>query len=173
MRLIVEKGVAETTVRDLAKGAGVAEGALYRHYPSKIDLVHALFREHYIALGVRLRQLQAPEKSVRAKLGAIVRETCRLFDQEPIVYRFLLLSQHEVMHRFGGDPDSPVRVLRDVIAFGQKAREVKLKNADLCVALLLGLLIQPAVSIVNGEFDGPLARYQAVIAGACERALLA
>ena len=37
--LFVEKGVAETSIRDIAHSAGVAEGALYRHHAGKDDLV--------------------------------------------------------------------------------------------------------------------------------------
>ena len=32
VRLFVEKGVAETTVRDIARAVGLSEGALYRHF---------------------------------------------------------------------------------------------------------------------------------------------
>ena len=39
IRLFVEKSVAETTVRDIARAVGLSEGALYRHFIGKEELV--------------------------------------------------------------------------------------------------------------------------------------
>ena len=39
IRLFVEKGVAETTIRDIARAVGLSEGALYRHFEGKDELV--------------------------------------------------------------------------------------------------------------------------------------
>ena len=172
LRLMVEKGVAETTIRDLAREAGVSEGSLYRHYDSKEDLVRDLFREHYAEFARRLHQLQAAQKTIRAKLRAIVTDTCRRFDEDPITYRFLLLAQHEAMRRFQPVLESPVPVLRGIILQGIKTGEVKVKNPDLAAAMILGLLIQPAVSIVNGTLAAPLSLHGEDIAGACARVLL-
>jgi len=172
LRLLVEKGVGETTIRDLAREAGVSEGSLYRHYDSKEDLVRDLFREHYAQFAHRLQTVQASHKTLRAKLKAIVADTCRRFDDEPITYRFLLLAQHEAMRRFQPSLDSPVPVLRTMIGQAIKAGEVRLKNPDLGAALVLGLLIQPAVSIVNGTLAGPMSLHADEIADAAARVLL-
>ena len=172
LRLMVEKGVAETTIRDLAREAGVSEGSLYRHYESKEDLVRDLFREHYAEFARRLLEVQSGHKTTRAKLKAVVADTCRRFDEDPITYRFLLFAQHEAMRRFQPVLDSPVPVLRGMIVQGIKSGEVRLKNADLGAALVLGLLIQPAVSIVNGTLAGPLSLHADDIAEACARVLL-
>jgi AcrR family transcriptional regulator len=172
LRLMVEKGVAETTIRDLAREAGVSEGSLYRHYESKEDLVRDLFREHYAEFARRLQALQAGHKTIRAKLRAIVVDTCRQFDEQPVIYRFLLFAQHEAMRRFPPGLDSPVPVLRALIQQGLKTGEVKMKNPDLGAAMILGLLIQPAVSIVNGTLAGPLSLHGDDIAEACARILL-
>ena len=54
--LFVEKGVAETTVRDIAQAVEMSEGALYRHFVSKEQLVWLLFERHYVAFAGRLRR---------------------------------------------------------------------------------------------------------------------
>ena len=54
VRLFVEKGVAGTTVRDIAQTVGISEGALYRHFVSKEQLVWLLFERHYVEFAGRL-----------------------------------------------------------------------------------------------------------------------
>ena len=171
LRLVVERGVGGTTIRDLAEMAEVSEGALYRHYATKEDLLRDLFKEHYAAFARRIALLQGQEKDFRAKLRAIVRDTCRLFDEDPVAYRFLLLAQHEAMRLFPPGPDSPVPVLRQMIAAAIRSGEIKFKNADLGAAMTLGLMVQPAVSVINGTLAGPMSRHADEIAGGCERAL--
>ena len=75
LRLMVEKGVAETTIRDLAREAGVAEGTLYRHYASKEDMVRDLFREHYAEFARRLERLTKQE--VKRSMPSLNRHSTR------------------------------------------------------------------------------------------------
>ena len=50
LQLFVEKGITETTVRDIAAAAGIAEGTLYRHFESKEHLAWELFSTNYTGL---------------------------------------------------------------------------------------------------------------------------
>ena len=43
IRLFATQGLARTTTKDIAREASVAEGALYRHWPSKDAMAWALF----------------------------------------------------------------------------------------------------------------------------------
>src|SRR6266536_3627308 len=45
MRLIAERGYEATTLRDIAREAGVSVGLLYRYFPSKQAIVIALYDE--------------------------------------------------------------------------------------------------------------------------------
>lgn len=45
IRLIAERGFEATTLRDIAKDAGVSPGLLYRYFPSKQAVVMALYDE--------------------------------------------------------------------------------------------------------------------------------
>lgn len=172
LKLVVKRGVAGATIRDLARASGVAEGTLYRYYATKEDLIRDLYKQHYAAFAKRIQAIIAEEATLKAKLRAVVRHACRFFDEDPTTYRFLLLTSHDAFRLFHPGADSPVPVLRRMIAAGVKAGEVKLKNADLATSLFLGLLIQPATSLVNGELHGPMTRYWEDIAATCESALL-
>ena len=42
LRLFSEKGIRETTIKDIAKEVGITEGAIYRHFNSKEEIVLGL-----------------------------------------------------------------------------------------------------------------------------------
>ena len=43
MRLFARKGIEHTTMQEIASEAGISAGAIYRYYPSKEQLVRAVF----------------------------------------------------------------------------------------------------------------------------------
>src|SRR5687768_10772823 len=94
IRLFVEKGVAETTVRDIARAVDISEGALYRHFESKEQLVWQLFERHYLEFAGRLQTLAGTETSARAQVAAMIRGFCQAHDENPALFRFLLFVQH-------------------------------------------------------------------------------
>jgi AcrR family transcriptional regulator len=172
MALFVSQGVTETTIRDIAQGAGIAEGALYRHYRSKDELIHALFSRHYAAFAQRLDQLQASRRATREKLEAMIVECCRVFDEDPVLFRFLLLVQHHSLQRIEG-PGSPVEVVRAVLAQGMAQGEIPTEDSDLVTALVMGLIIQPATFKTYGRLPGPMLPLAGRLAAACWHVLQA
>ena len=117
LELFVEQGVSETTTRDLAKKAGIAEGTIYRHFESKDELVRDLFRDHYFRFGGELDRIQAETPgTIDDKLGAMIAFMCRLFDEDPTLYRFLLLVQHSALPNIRTASTSPVMIFRKLIA---------------------------------------------------------
>lgn len=171
LHLFVEKGVAQTSVRDLAQAAGMAEGTLYRHYVSKDALITELFATNYAAFARTLDDLQRGRIGFRAKLDAMVEGFCHFFDETPLLFRFLLLVQHEVLPGVADDGDNPVTVLRATVAAAIEAGEITARDADMATAMTMGLVLQPAVFLVYGRIDPPFARHAGTIADACWRAL--
>lgn len=169
LSLFVRKGVAEATVRDLAQEAGIAEGTLYRHYESKEDLIKDLFQEHYATFGRRIERVTADETGFGAKLRAIVLDACKLFDDDPTLYRFLLLHQHDAMSRLPRGGEGPARAVWHMMRSAIDAREATIADPDLATALFLGMLVQPALSLIHGGIKPPLSQYARRIADACQR----
>ena len=54
LRLFADKGFAETSIRDIAREAGISLGAMYNHYASKYELGWELFSTNYSAIGIEL-----------------------------------------------------------------------------------------------------------------------
>jgi AcrR family transcriptional regulator len=74
--LLGEAGLAGTTTQNVARRAGVAEGTIYRHYPSKDALLDAVFIRAWGRLGAALEaQLPGrgePERRLRSFLPVLL-----------------------------------------------------------------------------------------------------
>src|ERR1044071_3010982 len=79
LTLFVARGVAETTTKEIAMAASVAEGTIYRYFPSKEQLALDLFLRHHQGLAEALAEAQRPAKGLRARIEAIEigRASCR------------------------------------------------------------------------------------------------
>lgn len=167
LELFVEKGVKETTIRDIAEAAGVAEGTLYRHYESKEALAESLFAEHYEAMAAALENICTDAPSFRDALERMIGYFCRAFDEDWILFSYLLLSQHRHLRERGDERPSPYNVLKRAIAEAAQNGEVVARDPDLATSMVLGLVLQPAVSKVYGRFRQNLADCAPELSAAC------
>jgi len=169
--LFVSQGVTETSVRELAQKAGIAEGTLYRHYASKDDLVADLFASNYAAFAHRLTALDRPDQPFHQRLATVVTEIFRFHDAEPTLFRFLLLVQHQALPRMADGFDNPVAVIRQMVEQARAKGEIRDTDPALATAMLLGLILQPATALVYGSLAAPLSRHAPDIVAACWRVL--
>ncbi|WP_085909563.1 TetR/AcrR family transcriptional regulator [Kiloniella majae] len=151
MELFAEKGVTETTTKDIAAGAGIAEGTIYRHYKSKDELVRKLFLSLYEEQGSSLLEIASSEENLKQKIADMIARFCQLFAEDKALFTFLLLTQHGQLKQVPDDMITPVVVLRDLIAQGQSAGTIKQGDPDLMAAMVLGVVVQPAVFHVYGR----------------------
>jgi AcrR family transcriptional regulator len=156
IHLFVEKGVAETTVRDLARAVDISEGALYRHFASKEDLVWQLFEGHYVEFAGRLRTLAERESTAQGKLAAMIRGFCRAHDDNPELFRFLLFVQHGQLGRLAPETPTPVSAVRAVMTSAIASGEVPAQHADLATALVFGVVLQPVQFAAYGRLPADM-----------------
>lgn len=173
MALFVAKGVSETTIRDIAHGTRLAEGALYRHFRSKDALIHSLFSRHYAGLAANFDALQAPCPRLKDKLRAMIAECCRVYDADPVLFQFLLLVQHHSLHRIETDSASPVEIVHRVLAAGMAHGEIPSRDPNLATALVMGVILQPATFKTYGRIPGAMMLLVDTLTEACWRVLQA
>jgi AcrR family transcriptional regulator len=156
LTLFVARGVAETTTKEIAMAASVAEGTIYRYFPSKEQLALDLFLRHHQGLAEALAEAQRPAKGLRAKIEAIVRCYCEWADRDWTLFAYHLLNQHSFLIQVPDSMANPVTVVRDVISQAMKAAEIPRRNVDLVAASAIGVVMQAATYKVYGRFTGDL-----------------
>jgi AcrR family transcriptional regulator len=169
--LFVEKGITETTIRDIASAAGVAEGTLYRHYESKDQLAWELFSTNYLAFARELDRLQEEYDTLRDKLAAMIRQFCTFFDRDPVLFSYLLLAQHAQLKKVTPEMETAVTVLQKVIARGMARREVPEMEVELAAAMVLGVVLEVAVFKAYGRITQDLHQLSETLISACWRVL--
>ena len=166
IRLFVEKGVAETSIRDIARAVDVSEGALYRHFASKDELVWQVFERHYVEFARRLASLAEGLTGARDRMAAMIRGFCQAHDEDPTLFRFLLFVQHGQLSKLGADTETPVQVMQSVVEAGIAAGEIPAQPAGLATALVFGVVLQPVTFAAYG-------RLPAVMEPMCDRLVTA
>src|SRR5262245_56776416 len=156
LTLFVARGVAETTTREIAMAASIAEGTIYRYYPSKEQLAIDLFLRHHRALAEALADAQRTARGLRAKIDAIVACYCDWADRDWTLFAYHLLNQHSFLIQVPDGTPNPVNVVREVIAQAMKVGEIPKRNVDLAAASTIGVVMQAATYKVYGRFEGPL-----------------
>lgn len=171
LALFVEQGIDGTTIRDIAAAAGIAEGTLYRHYSGKDALAWDLFSANYTAFARELRRIQADQATLRAKLDAMVRQFCTFFDDDPVLFSYLLLAQHGQLQKITPEMPNPVEVVREVMAGGMDRGEIPAGDPNVAAAMVLGIVLEVAVFKIYQRLPQSLTSLADTLVEACWRAV--
>lgn len=114
MQLWAERGFAATRLDDVAAGAGIAKGTIYRYFPSKEALFEAALQERIVAMMDRAKVMaQGFDGTMEAMLSRFFEAIrAELVDAGSSVFLRVLLSEG---HRF---PELVARYERVVLSRG-------------------------------------------------------
>jgi AcrR family transcriptional regulator len=171
MRLFVERGVDAVSVRDIAAACAMKPSNLYAHFASREALVAELFYDGYAAYGGIMAEIASGPGPFRGRLEHMVREICRLHDEDNVRFRFLVMTQHGFLHHVERDERNPVEVICRAVANAMEADEIPRREPELMAMAIIGLIVQPATGRLYGRLDGGLLERADTIVGMCWRAL--
>lgn len=96
--VLMEKGYQNALIDEIAARAGVAKGTLYQHFPSKEDLIFALFERHLVLFEQTVTQTAASSLTASDKLAHILRYVYQ--ERGPRVLLQLLSHNADIHKRF-------------------------------------------------------------------------
>jgi len=167
LKLFVEQGYAETSIRDIAKAARVAQGTLYVHYPSKEQLAWTLFSKSFSEIGAELDRLARSEATLHARLRAMIGYVLGMFDRDRTLVSYVFLTRHTHLGRVTRRVGNPYLAFRRVVVDAIRHGEVPRKDPEVAAALVTGAIIQVIDVGIMGHIKGPLAARTDQVADAC------
>jgi len=161
--LMLTVGLARATTKEIAKGAGCSEAALYKYFASKEELFIQVLAERLPKLSPLLSDLAAEpgRHPLEENLTEIARRAALFYEQSfPIAASLYaepqLKRRHdEAMRQMGTGPHWPIRLLDTYLRAEQAAGRVR-ADADTFAAasLLLGACAQRAFAYDATETGG-------------------
>lgn len=147
-----ERGYDATRVRHIAERAGMAESALYRHYPSKEELAQALFANCLAWYTDRLLRVADGPEPPLDRLRGVVRGVLEAYRDRPDAVVFALIGTSSFVPQLEPGTRYPIEIVERVVAEGQAAGVVRDGPANLITAILLGCVLRP---IIVATYSGP------------------
>lgn len=171
LNLFVKKGITATTIKDIALKAEVAEGTLYRHYKSKEELAQSLFVNSYEAILIEMKAIIENLNKIEDKIHDMVMLFAKKFDEDPILFRYLLLTQHYQMKYLANDENSAHHLFVQVITSAMNKHQIPKGDADVYAAMIIGIVLQAAVSRVYERITRKMVEDVPVLSAAILRVL--
>jgi AcrR family transcriptional regulator len=173
IELFAAKGLARTTIREIAETAGVTEGALYRHYTGKNDMAARLFSREVERFSTAFEGVLFERPAdFDERLRNAVRFIYEYYRDYPVSFSFVVLTQHgfpadELLDESYNPNDMAVRFVEREMAAGN----IRRGDAVVTAALLMGAVLQPVVMHRYGRVTSHPVESAGEVAAACLRLL--
>jgi AcrR family transcriptional regulator len=171
LAVFIAQGVDAATTREIAAKAGLSEGALYRHFPSKSALAEALFIETHDRLAALVRNAAQNADTLNKKVAAVVAAYCDTADADWALFSYHLLNTSRFVPTRSTDAN-PVDAAKDIFAAAMAQGEIEPGDAELLTAMTLGVVLQTALHKLYGRLDEPLRNYAPAMTRAIHSILL-
>jgi AcrR family transcriptional regulator len=163
MKLFSERGLAATSIRDIAEESGFTNPALYKHFAGKEELALYLFETCHGRVWTSCAAALASAKDFPGKLDAYVGRWLDLWDDHPDVLAFLADSARVLWpkSRASVRRQTMIGLARSLVAEApQSHRGASAINLDLAAASLQGTLAELGRMIQVGVVEGPAKRWK-------------
>ena len=178
VRVFAEHGFFAARIRDIAAGAGVAEGTIYLYFDGKDDLLLTAFRDKVEEFCATVRDVLSSSLSFEERLERFVAHQFESIEADPPLATVLLLESRQSSKFYGGAVRDVLRsyaqAIDQLLASGLESGELR-ADADIPLArrMLIGALEEIELEWLLGDRGRPLAPTAPRMAAAFYRGLAA
>ncbi len=170
IRLGVREGIDGASIRTIAREVGITEGAVYKHFANKDDLIRVAYSSVVEEMARDKEVLVKTDLPFEHAVRGWVKLTYQYFDENTEAFSYVLLMPHRMAETLGEVYTKQGRLFRSFIVRSMQNNQIRTMNPDLGVALFTGLVLNIPRLINEGSLEGPAVSYADEIADAVIRA---
>lgn len=142
MEIISRDGMEGLTIAHLSRRIGVSDGAIYRHFDSKLSIIKEILNDLFYQVSEQMMEEVGKEGPVRDKLERITTKLYRIFEEQP-AYISLLFSEEyffsddEIFYLMHTIVNSMQLYMRQILVQGIEKKELKSNLSSQHMALLI------------------------------------
>ena len=143
IELIAQEGIQNLTIKNLSSKVGVTEGAIYRHFDSKMDILLGIletFRENTNAMFSKIRQ---QESSPMKQIELLFKEHFKQFNAKPALATIIFAEEifqndRRLSQAIISIMETSQQIIQEIISQIQAKKEIRddISSAHLSLILL-------------------------------------
>lgn len=132
IKVFAQQGYFGCRVADIAEAAGIAYGLIYRYFPSKDDLLIAIFQENTQLFLKKIEQIKRDFFDPRDKLRCVVQFIFKNFQQHPDLVKVMIMDI-PMLNRFYDEENQQLYelTLEGVATIVREGQEMGLFNRNI------------------------------------------
>ncbi len=146
MEIISRDGMEGLTIARLSRRIGVSDGAIYRHFDSKLSIIKEILNDLFYQVSEQMMDEVSKDEAVRDKLERITSQLYRMFEQQP-AYISLLFSEEyffsddDIFYLMHTIVNSMQLYMRQILVQGIEKKELKGNlNSQYMSLLIMGAM---------------------------------
>ena len=171
IRLGVRDGLHAASIRVIAREAGVTEGAVYKHFDNKDDLIREAYASVVLEMARDKATLVRADIPFKSALRAWVQFTYEYFDSNKDAFTYVLLMPHRMAEKLGEVYSVQGKLFCELISNAQKKGEIPEMDPMLATAMVSGCVLNIPRLINEGSLEAPAEQYTDRVAKAAIRIL--
>jgi len=120
-----------------------------------------------------LDDIRSRHRDFAGQVTAMVTHFCRLYDADAPLFRFMLISQHDLLPRLTREQRTAVDAVADTVTAAVQAGEIAAVDGAAAAAVIIGIVLQTAIFHIYGTLSGGLAERAPALACAAIAAVTA
>lgn len=163
VELFIKQGIARTTTKQIAASAGVSEGSIYRYFSSKDEMAWQIFDEYHQQLAQQLLVSVNEHANLNKQVESLVSCFLSLADNDWLMFRYYLTSQHTHMNKVKDEALTPYKVVFGTLEELIKNKEVGENDISVMAAMVMGAVHQIGINKIYGRINGNLNDHKTLV----------